>query len=67
MQHAVLALDKAINYTSVYENVTAGCLSGGICCSSSTTTLLQANATIYTAYHMEVPRSYRYLIHARFS
>ena len=56
----VVALDNAVNYTSVYENVTSGCLPGGVCCSNSnTTTLLQANKTVYTAYHMDVPRTYR--------
>ena len=56
----VVALDQAVSYTSVYENVTAGCLSGGVCCNSkNTTTLLDANTTAYTAYHMDVPRTYR--------
>ena len=58
---AVLALDKAINYTSVYEYQTAGCVSGGTCCNSNaSTTLLAANTTSYTALHLEVPKNYRH-------
>lgn len=58
---AVLALDKPVNYTSVYEYVTPGCGSGGVCC-GSTSTVLQSNNTLYTAYHLEAPRTYRQVL-----
>jgi len=56
---AVVALDRGVNYTSLFDNAKRGCLSGGVCCSSTSTTLLEANSTIYTAYHMDVPKIYR--------
>lgn len=58
---AVVVLDKAIKHASVYENVSSTCVSGGVCCSNSSATLLAANATAYTAFHVG-PQTYRQVI-----
>lgn len=56
---AVVVLDKAIIYASVYENVSSTCMSGGVCCGNSSATLLAANATAYTAFDLGLHQAYR--------
>ena len=60
---AVVVLDKANNYASVYENVSSTCVSGQVCCSNSSATLLAANATEFTAFHLGLPQTYRQVAH----